>query len=172
MFSQPYIAANSHLFLDTSWISIPALHLYLKTHASDRDKIVTTAPTAVQPAPPRVKRESDASDASLIDGTVKSEPVVVSVPVRTRSHVESGREVIELLSDSDDDDTPTISGVPSATVYCFLTSHHFFTALGVRNQGSEIRVRSQESNSGKFIFSTQIPVTELASPSIRIWRFV
>ncbi|KAJ7853557.1 hypothetical protein B0H14DRAFT_2758357, partial [Mycena olivaceomarginata] len=110
MFTQSYIAANSQLFLDTSWISIPALKSFLEARASDPIMPVVPVVSA------RVKREPDASDASQVVAlTVKSEPVTTSLLVRTRSQLEGGREVIELLSDSDDDDALSASAAGGMT---------------------------------------------------------
>ncbi|KAJ6582744.1 hypothetical protein B0H10DRAFT_2198444 [Mycena sp. CBHHK59/15] len=108
MFTKPYITANSHVFLDNSWISIPALQSFLEARDRgdfERDTILISS--SLEPFPAlasRVKRESGASDASLMDLTVKSEPVPIPLPIRTRSRTEGGREVIELFSDSDEDD--------------------------------------------------------------------
>ncbi|KAJ7838001.1 hypothetical protein B0H14DRAFT_3701508 [Mycena olivaceomarginata] len=86
MFTQSYFAANFHLFLDASWISISALKSSLEARAGDT---IMIASPAVPVASARVKREPDPSDASQV--------------------LEGGREVIELLSDSDDDDAPSAS---------------------------------------------------------------
>lgn len=58
----------------------------------------------------RVKHEFNASGASPVDLTVKCEPESVPLPFRTRSLTEGDREVIELLSDDDEDETPKKSG--------------------------------------------------------------
>ncbi|KAJ6598126.1 hypothetical protein DFH09DRAFT_1394058 [Mycena vulgaris] len=108
MFTKPYIGANSHIFLGTGWISIPALRSFLEARDHDdreRDTIVISS----SPEPPpslysRVKRESDA-----IDLTLKSEPGSAPLPFRTRSRTEGGREVIELLSDAEEEEGPAIS---------------------------------------------------------------
>ncbi|KAJ7895841.1 hypothetical protein B0H13DRAFT_1885362 [Mycena leptocephala] len=51
-------------------------------------------------------QELDTSDASLMDLTVKSEPVFCPLPFGTQSVMESGQQVIELLSDSNSDEPP------------------------------------------------------------------
>ncbi|KAJ7456401.1 peptidase family C54-domain-containing protein [Mycena galericulata] len=76
MFTKPYITANPHLFIDTAWIDVAAL---------------------------RVKREFDASDVFPDTVKVKSESLAAPVAVRMRSAMEGGHEVIELLSDSDEE---------------------------------------------------------------------
>jgi hypothetical protein len=147
MFTQSYIAANSQLFLDTSWISIPALKSFLEARASDPIMPVVPVVSA------RVKCEPDASDASQVVAlTVKSEPVTTSLLVRTRSQLEGGREVIELLSDSDDDDALSASGTCSPYSYLPL-SHMFFPAAGgMADQSNRVRGSSPELNSGMFCF--------------------
>ncbi|KAJ7210287.1 hypothetical protein C8J57DRAFT_1257203 [Mycena rebaudengoi] len=103
-FTQSYIKANAHLFIDTAWIDIPVLRSFLTARNLDFDRDVIMIPSSSSPpliTTARVKRESDALNASPIDLTVKSEPVV-SAPLafRTRILVEGKKEVIELLSDS------------------------------------------------------------------------
>jgi hypothetical protein len=110
MYTRPYITANPHLFLDTSWISIPALRSFLQARdrgGSERD----TAVVIPSVEPTRVKLEFDASNAPMTGLAVKSEPISGLLPVRTRSQLEGGREVIELLSDSDEDDSPNEFGM-------------------------------------------------------------
>ncbi|KAJ6619092.1 hypothetical protein B0H10DRAFT_2371246 [Mycena sp. CBHHK59/15] len=108
MFTKPYITANSHVFLDNSWISILALQSFLEARDRgdfERDTILISL--SLEPFPAlasRVKRECGASDASLMDLTVKSEPVPIPLPIRTRSRTVGGREIVELFSDSDEDD--------------------------------------------------------------------
>ncbi|KAJ7663311.1 hypothetical protein DFH06DRAFT_1395515 [Mycena polygramma] len=103
IFPQPYINANPGVFLDTSWVSIPALRCFLE--ARDCGGILGSSPAATAAAS-RVKREIDASDASFNTVTVKPEPAPTSLPFRVRSVMDGGREVMELLSDSDDEDPP------------------------------------------------------------------
>ncbi|KAJ6614279.1 hypothetical protein B0H10DRAFT_2436035 [Mycena sp. CBHHK59/15] len=106
MFTEPYIAANPRVFLDTLWISIPVLRAFLEVRdlgGSERPMMISF------PEPPvvsRVKREFNASNASLMSLTVKSEAMPAALPCRTRSQIEGGREVLEILSDSDDDEPP------------------------------------------------------------------
>ncbi|KAJ6543436.1 hypothetical protein DFH09DRAFT_1282498 [Mycena vulgaris] len=109
-----------------SWISIPALKSFLEARAGDTIMIASPA------VPARVKRESDAS--LVVDLTIKSEPVTASLPVRTRSQLEGGREVIELLSDSDNDEAPS----PSTSA-----------AGGITDQGNRVRHSYPELNSAQ-----------------------
>ncbi|KAJ7144653.1 hypothetical protein C8R44DRAFT_974048 [Mycena epipterygia] len=126
MFTSPYIRANPHLFLDTAWINIPALRAFLEARdrgASGRDAIVISSSSPApsgSPAPLiRVKSEfgaSGASNASLIPPTMKLEAVSVMPAIRTRAFTEGNREVIELLSDSYEDDIgPDIPGLGTQT---------------------------------------------------------
>jgi hypothetical protein len=117
MFTEPYIAANPRVFLDTLWISIPALRAFLEARdlgGSERPMMISF------PEPPvvsRVKREFDASNASLMSLTVKSEAMPAALPCRTRSQIEGGREVLEILSDSDDDEPPQW-GISFLFIFC------------------------------------------------------
>ncbi|KAJ6522950.1 hypothetical protein DFH09DRAFT_1286743 [Mycena vulgaris] len=117
---------SQYLFLDTSWISIPALKSFLEARAGDTIMIASPA------VPAHVKREPDAS--LVVDLTIKSEPVTASLPVRTRSQLEGGREVIELLSDSDNDEAPS----PSTSA-----------AGGITDQGNRVRHSYPELNSAQ-----------------------
>ncbi|KAJ7840971.1 hypothetical protein B0H14DRAFT_3695163 [Mycena olivaceomarginata] len=83
--------------------------------SSVTDPIMIASP-AVPVVSTHVKREPDASDASqVVDLTIKSEPVTTSLLDRTRSQLEGSQEVIELLSDSDDDDVPSASAAGGMT---------------------------------------------------------
>ncbi|KAJ6590288.1 hypothetical protein B0H10DRAFT_2332246 [Mycena sp. CBHHK59/15] len=93
MFNKAYISANPGIFLDTAWISMPALRAFLE--ARDRDTITISSSPASSP----IKLEADA----LRDLTVKAEPSSSFLPIRIRSHTVDNREIIELLSDSDED---------------------------------------------------------------------
>ncbi|KAJ6618034.1 hypothetical protein B0H10DRAFT_1947836 [Mycena sp. CBHHK59/15] len=93
MFNKAYISANPGIFLDTAWISMPALCAFLE--ARDRDTITISSSPASSP----IKLEADA----LRDLTVKAEPSSSFLPIRIRSHTVDNREIIELLSDSDED---------------------------------------------------------------------
>ncbi|KAJ6597850.1 hypothetical protein B0H10DRAFT_2231979 [Mycena sp. CBHHK59/15] len=113
MFTTPYIRANPHRFLDAAWINVPALRAFLEA----RDRGIAAMPNAT---PSRVKSEfgaSDASNVSPIPLSMKIESISVIPPIRTRAFTEGNREVIELLSDSDDDDigAPDISGPVTQT---------------------------------------------------------
>lgn len=111
MFTKAYIAANPHLFVDTAWIDVAALRSFLADRDSECDTIVISSSSPRPSEPPtRVKREFHASDASLIDLTVKSEAMSIPLPIRMRSSTEGDHEVIELLSDSEDDGEETPSG--------------------------------------------------------------
>ncbi|KAJ6614357.1 hypothetical protein B0H10DRAFT_2436006 [Mycena sp. CBHHK59/15] len=106
MFTKSYISANPHVFLDTAWINISALQSFLEARDRgdfERDTILIPSSSPEPPAT-LIKREFGASDVSSMDLTVKSEPTSVPLPFRTRSLTEGDREVIELLSDSDEDD--------------------------------------------------------------------
>ncbi|KAJ6624126.1 hypothetical protein B0H10DRAFT_2186723 [Mycena sp. CBHHK59/15] len=69
----------------------------------ERDTILIPSSSPEPPAT-RIKCEFGASDVFSMDLTVKSEPTSVPLPFRTRSLTEGDREVIELLSESDEDD--------------------------------------------------------------------
>ncbi|KAJ6524055.1 hypothetical protein B0H10DRAFT_1974842 [Mycena sp. CBHHK59/15] len=103
MFTKSYISANPHVFLDTAWINISALQSFLE--ARDRGDFERDTILIPSSSPERVSdAEFGASDVSSMDLTVKSEPTSVPLPFRTRSLTEGDREVIELLSDPDEDD--------------------------------------------------------------------
>ncbi|KAJ6618952.1 hypothetical protein B0H10DRAFT_2433633 [Mycena sp. CBHHK59/15] len=92
MFTKSYISANPHVFLDTAWINISALQSFLEARDRgdfERDTILIPSSS---PEPPR-----RLSEANL-------EPNIGSVTFPNRSLTEGDREVIELLSDSDEDD--------------------------------------------------------------------
>jgi hypothetical protein len=109
MFTTHYIAANPHIFLDFLWISVPELRSFVA--ARDRGSPPMVVPSSAPAVPSHVKRELDASDVSLIDLTVKLEPVSCPLPFHMRSLMESGQEVIELLCDSDEDEPPDEFGI-------------------------------------------------------------
>ncbi|KAJ6550772.1 hypothetical protein DFH09DRAFT_1086398 [Mycena vulgaris] len=100
------------LFLGTGWINIPALWSFLE--ARDRDDserntiVISSSPEPPPPLYSRGKRESAATNLAL-----KSEPGSAPLPFRTRSRTEGGREVTELLSDSEEEG-PAISLMQNA----------------------------------------------------------
>ncbi|KAJ7675923.1 hypothetical protein DFH06DRAFT_1466676 [Mycena polygramma] len=172
IFPQAYISANPGVFLDTSWVSIPALRCFLE--ARDCGGIVgsSEAPTA---AASRVKREIDASDASFTTVTVKPEPAPTPLPFRVRSVMEGGREVMELLSDSDDEDSldsrvqnqepvhpnipQTISETPDRNV---SISAGLDTGFGAQNHDTE-------SSSGSSRAATPDAGGDGLQPSDTVW---
>lgn len=91
-----YIQRNPLKFIDTNWVDIPGLKEFLARNASDS-------------LPTRVKMEPDANATQLL--TIKKEPNVCidlsesasASQVRTRTVVENGTEIIEILSDSEDE---------------------------------------------------------------------
>ncbi|KAJ7451197.1 hypothetical protein B0H11DRAFT_2289039 [Mycena galericulata] len=106
MFTKPYITANPHLFVDTAWIDAAALRSFLADRDSDRGHImISSSSPGVSVPPARVKHEFDASDVFRDTVKVKSESLAAPVAVRMRSAMEGGHEVIELLSDSDEEMT-------------------------------------------------------------------
>ncbi|KAJ6549550.1 hypothetical protein DFH09DRAFT_1086795 [Mycena vulgaris] len=146
MFTQPYIFASSHLLIDTSWISIPGLKSFLEARAGDAIMIASPA------VPARVKRESEAS--LVVDLTIKSEPVTATLPVRTRSQLEGGREVIELLSDSDNDEAQS----PSTSA-----------AGGITDQGNRVRRSYPELNSANDSSSGDLsPESGCSDPTVDV----
>jgi hypothetical protein len=105
MFTKLYITANPRVFLDTLWIGISALRVFLdaRDHAGSEWSMMVSFPKL--PFVLRVKREFDASNESLMALTVKSEAMPGALPCRTRSQMEGGRGVLEI---SDDDEPPQL----------------------------------------------------------------
>ncbi|KAJ7477671.1 hypothetical protein FB451DRAFT_1454523 [Mycena latifolia] len=115
MYSAPYIQANPYVFLDTAWIDTSALRSFLAARDrrdSERD-IFLIPSSSPEPSATHVKSEFDVSDASSMDRGIVSEQSPAPSPVRTRSVFQGGHEVIELLSDSDEEN--------------YLTGAHFHT---------------------------------------------
>ncbi|KAJ7824641.1 hypothetical protein B0H13DRAFT_2375391 [Mycena leptocephala] len=106
MFTKLYITANPRVFLDTLWIGISALRVFLdaRDHAGSEWSMMVSFPKL--PFVLRVKREFDASNESLMALTVKSEAMPGALPCRTRSQMEGGRGVLEI---SDDDEPPQLA---------------------------------------------------------------
>ncbi|KAJ7469936.1 hypothetical protein B0H11DRAFT_2042902 [Mycena galericulata] len=100
VYQPAYIAAHANIFINHEWIDIDALRLF-----------VERAPQPELSSPPsgspigRVKLEHDASTTRLSSaGSISAHPIV-----KTRTLEEGGREVLEILSDSESDesDRPT-----------------------------------------------------------------
>ncbi|KAJ7452009.1 hypothetical protein FB451DRAFT_1283418 [Mycena latifolia] len=105
MYAVHYIQANAHIFLDTAWINISALRSFLAARDRrelERDIFLMPSSSPAEPSA-RVQSEFDASDVPSMDRSIKSEPSSGLSSARTRSVVQGGREVIELLSDSDEE---------------------------------------------------------------------
>ncbi|KAJ7138486.1 hypothetical protein C8R43DRAFT_1109764 [Mycena crocata] len=109
MFSTAYIKDNATQFLDHEWIDIPTLKGYL---CRNYPVAAVTPSTRVSPSP-LVKIEDSAPvlrAPTLPTASVKTEASVPSISsvssatARVRICCEHGREVVELLSDSDADD--------------------------------------------------------------------
>ncbi|KAJ7465327.1 hypothetical protein B0H11DRAFT_2307912 [Mycena galericulata] len=107
LFAPTYIALNSAKFLDHEWVDIGELRKYLQHTATNSGFDGSTRLSTI-PAPVRIKVE--AAPPSVSPGTapvVKTEPQAINVPtqlsvdIKMRALNEDGREVFELLSDSE-----------------------------------------------------------------------
>ncbi|KAJ7743687.1 hypothetical protein DFH07DRAFT_964017 [Mycena maculata] len=95
LFSPTYIALNAAKFLDYEWVDVGELRKYLQHTAA----VPAPAPVKTEAIPPFVTPGPT--------GVVKAEPVGSSVSAEIKLHAlnEGGREVFELLSDSEPEDT-------------------------------------------------------------------
>ncbi|KAJ7757397.1 hypothetical protein DFH07DRAFT_958754 [Mycena maculata] len=95
LFSPTYIALNAAKFLDYEWVDVGELRKYLQHTAA----VPAPAPVKTEAIPPFVTPGPT--------GVVKAEPVgsSVSAEIKLRALNEGGREVFELLSDSEPKDT-------------------------------------------------------------------
>ncbi|KAJ7466644.1 hypothetical protein B0H11DRAFT_1869800 [Mycena galericulata] len=110
LFSPTYIALNATRFLDYEWVDIGELRRYLQHTTTNSGFDASTTRLSTIPAPVHIKIES--SPLSVLPGpasVVKLEPHAISVPaplsvdIKMRALNEDGREVFELLSDSEPD---------------------------------------------------------------------
>lgn len=110
--------ANAGQFLDQEWINIPALRAFLHGNVAgcigaDADRDASSSRPFPQVGEIQIK--SEALDDPL-RVSVKAEPQSAGLPRQTssaakvRTTFEGGREVMELLSDSDESDIEEVSG--------------------------------------------------------------
>ncbi|KAJ6624569.1 hypothetical protein B0H10DRAFT_2186634 [Mycena sp. CBHHK59/15] len=123
MYTGEFIALNAARFLDHEWIDIPTVKTFLSRHESGAsDPSSTRSSVLPDPAPSPLVKTEPVHDARVI--VVKSEPQLVhlpglpAAPVKIQALYEGGREVLEILSDSetepepdpDDSDIEEVSG--------------------------------------------------------------
>ncbi|KAJ7693159.1 hypothetical protein B0H17DRAFT_1060317 [Mycena rosella] len=93
--SPAHIRSNAAVFLDNAWIDVSELRSFLR----ERD----SGPSSLTLPPPRVKLENpDLALAVFVKVEPGSKPALPSKPV-FRTRTEGGREIFEILSDSDSD---------------------------------------------------------------------
>ncbi|KAJ7300409.1 hypothetical protein DFH08DRAFT_828478 [Mycena albidolilacea] len=101
--SPTYIKYNAGQFLDHDWVNIELFREYLQRTGQ------TPVPDASSTPPSASVRIKIESRAPLVPDIVKAEPEAITVPrasnVKMRTLNEGGREVLELLSESEPDDS-------------------------------------------------------------------
>ncbi|KAJ7434188.1 hypothetical protein B0H11DRAFT_1938859 [Mycena galericulata] len=111
LYSPMYIKLNAGKFLDHEWVDIPTLKEYLhQIHQNPGLDASSTRP-ATPSDPVRVKIETPLPSATPRPAiSVKAEPQPIRLPppagdspIKMRTLTEGGREVIEVLSDSESD---------------------------------------------------------------------
>ncbi|KAJ7511037.1 hypothetical protein B0H11DRAFT_2402643 [Mycena galericulata] len=96
MYQPAYIAAHADRFINHEWIDVDALRLFVKSTRTPE----SSSPASGSPIE-RVKLEDDASMTRLSSaGPATTLPIV-----KTRTVEEGGREVLEILSDSESDES-------------------------------------------------------------------
>ncbi|KAJ6603588.1 hypothetical protein DFH09DRAFT_1354717 [Mycena vulgaris] len=96
IYSPTYIRANAAMFLDNEWIKVSELRDFL----SRRDQPVLVSFPPLHVPPTRVKQET--VDSRFAATPIKLETEAGVALVRTRTLQDGGREVVEILSDSED----------------------------------------------------------------------
>ncbi|KAJ7291881.1 hypothetical protein C8J57DRAFT_1588616 [Mycena rebaudengoi] len=102
LFSGTYIARNASKFLDYEWVDIALLREYLGQPQNSAPPDAPTTRSSMISDPVRVKIEAP------LPSVVKAEPQMIrlsqaSADIKMRTLNESGREIFELLSDSEPD---------------------------------------------------------------------
>ncbi|KAJ6617802.1 hypothetical protein B0H10DRAFT_2434234 [Mycena sp. CBHHK59/15] len=100
VYSPMYIAANAAKFLDHEWADMAALREFLQQQAQNSTTGASTTRASTITDTIRIKIEATPSSA------VKAEPQIARVPpasaeIKMRTLNDGGREIFELLSDSD-----------------------------------------------------------------------
>ncbi|KAJ6616934.1 hypothetical protein B0H10DRAFT_2387657 [Mycena sp. CBHHK59/15] len=95
-----YIAANAAKFLDHEWVDMAALREFLQQQAQNSTTGASTTRASTITDTIRIKIEATPSSA------VKAEPQIACVPpasaeIKMRTLNDGGREIFELLSDSE-----------------------------------------------------------------------
>ncbi|KAJ7794014.1 hypothetical protein B0H14DRAFT_3558479 [Mycena olivaceomarginata] len=108
LFSPTYIKYNPGQFLDHDWVNINLFREYLQRTGQTPVPDASSTPSS---ASVRIKIEAR---APLVPDVVKAEPEVITVQpaagnVKMRTLNEGGREVLELLSESEPDDNDEAS---------------------------------------------------------------
>ncbi|KAJ6580380.1 hypothetical protein DFH09DRAFT_1440744 [Mycena vulgaris] len=99
IYSPACIRANAAMFLDNEWIKVSELRDF--RFLSRRDPPVPVSFPPLHVPPTRVKQET--VDSRFAATPIKLEIEAVVALVRTRTLQDGGREVVEILSDSEDD---------------------------------------------------------------------
>ncbi|KAJ7434269.1 hypothetical protein B0H11DRAFT_2118810 [Mycena galericulata] len=111
LYSPMYIKLNAGKFLDHEWVDIPTLKEYLHQIHQNPDLDASSTRPATPSDPVRVKIETPLPSATPRPAiSVKAEPQPIRLPppagdspIKMRTLTEGGREVIEVLSDSESD---------------------------------------------------------------------
>ncbi|KAJ7476393.1 hypothetical protein B0H11DRAFT_1810084 [Mycena galericulata] len=111
LYSPMYIKLNAGKFLDHEWVDIPTLKEYLRQIHQNPGLDASSTRPATPSDPVRVKIETPLPSTTPRPAiSVKAEPQPIRLPppagdsaIKMRTLTEGGREVIEVLSDSDSD---------------------------------------------------------------------
>ncbi|KAJ7464247.1 hypothetical protein B0H11DRAFT_1870607 [Mycena galericulata] len=120
IYTPAYILSNAGRFLNNEWIDIPALRDFLARNVPDAGHDASSARLSSPSASIPIKIETSERPASWKpDISVKAEPRPMMIPppntsasIKIRTLYEGGREVLELQSDSEveDSDIEEVSG--------------------------------------------------------------